>query len=93
MVRCGDPTGNGRVGPGYRFEDEVRDNPLTHEAKVFSMAYAEPNTNGSQLFITHALQQHLNRKHTAFDKVTGRAGVVESIEKGDTLKSVTIKQV
>ena len=90
IVQCGDPTGTGRGGPGYRFEDEVRENPLTHEAKVLSMANAGPNTNGSQFFITHAPQPHLNGKHTVFGKVTEGTDVVDSIEKGDTLKSVSV---
>ena len=92
MVQCGDPTGTGRGGPGYRFEDEVRDNPLTHEAKVLSMANAGPNTNGSQFFITHAPQPHLNGKHTVFGRVTEGADVVDSIEKGDTLQSVSVEK-
>ena len=92
MVQCGDPTGTGRGGPGYQFQDEVRDNPLTHEAKVLSMANAGPNTNGSQFFITHAPQPHLNGKHTVFGKVTDGADVVDSIEKGDTLKSVAVEK-
>jgi len=52
MVQGGDPTGTGAGGPGYSFEDEVSDNPLTHETGVISMANAGPNTNGSQFFIT-----------------------------------------
>lgn len=92
MVQCGDPTGTGRGGPGYKFEDEVRDNPLTHEAKVLSMANAGPNTNGSQFFITHAPQPHLNGKHTVFGKVIEGTDVVDSIEKGDTLTSVLVEK-
>ncbi len=91
MIQGGDPTGTGRGGPGYRFEDEVRNNPLTHEAKVISMANAGPNTNGSQFFITHAPQPHLNGKHTVFGKVTAGADVVDAIEGGDTLTSVTVQ--
>ena len=56
MVQGGDPTGTGRGGPGYKFEDEVRNNPLTHKAGVISMANAGANTNGSQFFITHSPQ-------------------------------------
>ncbi len=53
MIQGGDPTGSGRGGPGYRFEDEFKGNPLRHERGVISMANAGPNTNGSQFFITH----------------------------------------
>lgn len=92
MVQTGDPTGTGRGGPGYRFEDETSGNPLTHEAKVLSMANAGPNTNGSQFFITHAPQPHLNGKHTVFGKVTRGADVVDAIEKGDKIESVEIRK-
>ena len=90
MIQGGDPTGTGRGGPGYRFEDEVKDNPLTHEKGVLSMANAGPDTNGSQFFITHSPQPHLNGKHTVFGKVTGGQEVVDAIRQGDTMKKVTI---
>lgn len=51
MIQGGDPTGTGRGGPGYRFQDEFAGNPLRHETGVISMANAGPNTNGSQFFI------------------------------------------
>ncbi|MCD4739362.1 MAG: peptidylprolyl isomerase, partial [Anaerolineae bacterium] len=66
MIQGGDPTGSGRGGPGYRFPDELANNPLTHNRGVISMANAGPNTNGSQFFITHAPQPHLNGRHTVF---------------------------
>jgi peptidyl-prolyl cis-trans isomerase B (cyclophilin B) len=91
MVQSGDPTGTGRGGPGYRFEDELRDNPLKHEEKVISMANAGPNTNGSQFFITHEPQPHLDGRHTVFGKVTAGAGVVDSIEQGDTIRSLEVE--
>lgn len=88
MIQGGDPTGTGRGGPGYKFEDELAGNPLKHEAKVISMANAGPNTNGSQFFITHAPQPHLNGKHTVFGKVTAGADVVDAIRQGDVMVSV-----
>jgi peptidyl-prolyl cis-trans isomerase B (cyclophilin B) len=90
MVQGGDPTGTGRGGPGYRFPDEVKGNPLRHEAKVISMANAGPNTNGSQFFITHAPQPHLDGRHTVFGKVTSGADVVDAISQGDELTSVSV---
>lgn len=90
MIQGGDPTGTGRGGPGYRFEDEFRGNPLKHDAKVVSMANAGPNTNGSQFFITHAPQPHLNGKHTVFGKVTEGADVVDAIAQGDRITGVRV---
>ncbi len=92
MIQGGDPTGTGRGGPGYRFEDETRGNPLTHETGVISMANAGPNTNGSQFFITHSPQPHLNGRHTVFGKVTRGQDVVDSIRQGDTMTSITISE-
>ena len=92
MIQGGDPTGTGRGGPGYRFEDETHGNPLEHDAKVISMANAGPNTNGSQFFITHAPQPHLNGKHTVFGKVIEGHDVVDAIQKGDTLEAVTVRE-
>jgi peptidyl-prolyl cis-trans isomerase B (cyclophilin B) len=93
MIQGGDPTGSGRGGPGYRFQDEFSGNPLRHETGVISMANAGPNTNGSQFFITHAPQPHLDNKHTVFGKVIDGQNVVNSIRQGDTMKSVTVSEV
>ena len=90
MIQGGDPTGTGRGGPGYRFEDEFEGNPLTHETGVISMANAGPNTNGSQFFITHSPQPHLNGKHTVFGRVVSGQDVVDAISQGDVMIGVTI---
>ncbi len=90
MIQGGDPTGTGSGGPGYRFEDEFAGNPLRHETGVISMANAGPGTNGSQFFITHAPQPHLNLKHTVFGKVTQGQDVVNAIRQGDKMNKVTI---
>src|SRR3989339_693215 len=92
MIQGGDPTGTGRGGPGYAFEDEVKGNPLTHDTCVISMANAGPNTNGSQFFITHSPQSHLNGKHTVFGKVINGQAVVNTIRQGDTMTKVTISE-
>jgi peptidyl-prolyl cis-trans isomerase B (cyclophilin B) len=93
VIQGGDPTGTGRGGPGYRFEDEVKGNPLQHERGAISMANAGPNTNGSQFFITHSPQPHLNGKHTVFGKVMGGLDVVDSIQPGDKMLRVTISEI
>lgn len=93
VVQGGDPTGTGRGGPGYRFEDETKGNPLKHESKVISMANAGPNTNGSQFFITHSPQPHLDGKHTVFGKVTTGSDVVDAIVAGDVMEKVTAEAV
>ncbi len=92
MIQGGDPTGTGRGGPGYKFEDETRNNPLKHETGVISMANAGPNTNGSQFFITHSPQPHLNGGHTVFGKVIDGQSVVNAIRQGDTITKVTIRE-
>jgi peptidyl-prolyl cis-trans isomerase B (cyclophilin B) len=93
MIQGGDPTGSGSGGPGYRFEDETRSNPLKHLRGVISMANAGPNTNGSQFFITHLPQPHLDGKHTVFGKVVNGIEVVDAIRQGDHIQSVTVTSV
>src|SRR5438270_6015317 len=92
MVQGGDPTGTGRGGPGYKFEDETRNNPHKHQVGTLSMANAGPNTNGSQFFITHIATDWLNGKHTVFGQVRSGQDVVNAVQQGDTLNSVTIDE-
>jgi peptidyl-prolyl cis-trans isomerase B (cyclophilin B) len=92
MIQGGDPTGTGRGGPGYRFEDEFKGNPHKHKVGTLSMANAGPGTNGSQFFITHIATNWLDGKHTVFGQVTKGQDVVRATQQGDQLKSVTITE-
>jgi len=92
MIQGGDPTGTGRGGPGFTFADELAGNPLKHDAGVISMANAGPNTNGSQFFITHSPQPHLNGKHTVFGKVVAGKNVVDAVRTGDIMRTVTVSE-
>jgi peptidyl-prolyl cis-trans isomerase B (cyclophilin B) len=92
MIQGGDPTGTGRGGPGYRFEDETRNNPNRHKIGSLSMANAGADTNGSQFFITHVVTNWLDGKHTVFGQVLQGQEVVNAVQQGDELKSVRIDE-
>jgi len=93
MIQGGDPDGSGMGGPGYNFKDEF-DNSLKFEGPgVLAMANSGPTTNGSQFFITHAAQPHLNNKHTIFGHVLQGQDVVNAIAQGDKIVSITYKRV
>jgi cyclophilin family peptidyl-prolyl cis-trans isomerase len=76
MIQGGDPTGTGRGGPGYRFDDEPVKRKYTRG--TLAMANAGPNTNGSQFFIMHA-DYGLPPTYTIFGKLTSGDEVVDSI--------------
>src|SRR5436190_1431742 len=83
MVQGGDPTGTGRGGPGYTFEDEFNEHKIVRGA--LAMANAGPNTNGSQFFIvTTDAAPWLDGKHTVFGHVVDGMDVVDKIEGSDT---------
>ena len=78
MIQGGDPTGTGRGGPGYTFEDEPNDHRV--ERGALAMANSGPNTNGSQFFIVTAEAcPWLNGLHTVFGRVTAGMDVVDAI--------------
>lgn len=92
MIQGGDPDGTGRGNPGYRFEDEIKGNPHKHQVGTLSMANAGQNTNGSQFFITHVATHWLDGKHTIFGKALKGQEVVNAVQQGDQIVSVTIAE-
>jgi len=92
MIQGGCPNGDGRGGPGYRWDDEPAALRIKHEVGSLSMANAGPNTNGSQFFITHIVTDWLNGKHAVFGRVKSDKdqAVVNSIEQRDFIDKVEI---
>ena len=86
MIQGGDPTGTGRGGPGYKFEDELKDNPKKHQVGSLSMANAGPNTNGSQFFVILAPTPWLDNKHSVFGEVVGGMDIIQKIGSTRTVK-------
>src|SRR5712691_8475845 len=86
VVQDGDPRGDGWGGPGFVLRDEV--NPVRYEAGTMGMALSGPDTGGSQYFITHSPQPHLDGIYTVFGRVVGDARVLSLIAQGDRIRSI-----
>ena len=104
MAQGGDPTGTGTGGPGYTFDNEVSTGLTFADAGVVAMANTgQPNSNGSQFFITFAPQPGLNGGYTIFGHVTTGMQVVQAITlrdpsanpnapPGDKITTITIDE-
>ena len=106
MAQGGDPTGTGRGGPGYHWNDEDSALRIRHDAPgTLSMANAGANTNGSQFFITFVPTPHLDGRHAVFGRVANEDSmkVLNSLQKidpqrpnpaitADKIKTVTIEE-
>ncbi|MDT0303942.1 peptidylprolyl isomerase [Streptomonospora wellingtoniae] len=99
MIQGGDPLGNGRGGPGYKFKDEFDPSVKFDRPYLLAMANAGPNTNGSQFFVTVGTPDWLNRKHTIFGEVVSGTEIIDKISKVATnaqdrpLEDVTVESV
>ena len=89
VVQDGDPRGDGWGGPGAGFvlRDEI--NPVRYETGTVGMALSGPDTGGSQYFITHSAQPHLDGTYTVFGRVAGGGStVLDAIGQGDRIRSI-----
>jgi cyclophilin family peptidyl-prolyl cis-trans isomerase/HEAT repeat protein len=90
VIQGGDPRGDGNGGPGYTIRCEI--NPKRYETGAVGMALSGKDTGGSQFFITHSPQPHLDGGYTVFARVVSGQDVVDRIERGDLIQAVVIKE-
>ena len=88
VIQDGDPRGDGSGGPGYTIRDELNGRPFVRG--TVGMALSGPDTGGSQFFITHSPQPHLDAKYTVFGQVVQGMDVVDRIQQLDLIQSIKI---
>jgi cyclophilin family peptidyl-prolyl cis-trans isomerase/HEAT repeat protein len=88
VVQTGDPRGDGEGGPGYTIRDEL--NQLPYLRGTVGMALDWADTGGSQFFITHSPQPHLDAKYTAFGRVVSGIEVIDGLQRGDVIRGVHV---
>jgi len=86
----GCPYGTGTGGPGYTIKCETEGNPHKHVVGAISMAHAGKDTGGSQFFIVHEPQPHLDGVHTVFGQVTSGMETVLKHKPGDVMEKVVV---
>jgi peptidyl-prolyl cis-trans isomerase B (cyclophilin B) len=94
VVQAGCPNGTGTGGPGYTIPCELTGENQVHDRGVLSMAHRGKDTGGSQFFICHnrSNTKHLDRVHTVFGKVTEGIEVLDTIQQGDTIRSIQVME-
>ena len=90
VIQDGDPRGDGNGGPGYQIRCEI--NQVPYERAAVGMALSGKDTGGSQWFVTHSRQPHLDGGYTVFGRVTSGMEVVDSIVRGDVIQSIVIRE-
>ncbi|HEX8286137.1 MAG TPA: peptidylprolyl isomerase [Pyrinomonadaceae bacterium] len=90
VVQGGDPRGDGNGGPGYQIRCEI--NTVPYARGAVGMALSGKDTGGSQWFVTHSPQPHLDGGYTVFGRVVEGMEVVDRIVRGDRIRSVTITE-
>lgn len=90
VIQDGDPRGDGNGGPGYQIRCEINEVPF--ERGVVGMALSGKDTGGSQWFVTHSPQPHLDGGYTVFGKVVSGMDVVDAIVRGDVIRSIKITE-
>ncbi len=88
VVQAGDPRGDGAGGPGFTIRDELNQRPYLRG--TVGMALDGADTGGSQFFITHSPQPHLDAKYTVFGRVVDGMDVVDALQPGDVIRQVRI---
>ncbi|MBA3341959.1 MAG: peptidylprolyl isomerase [Gemmatimonadaceae bacterium] len=89
VAQDGDPRGTGNGGPGYAIRDEM--NPRRYDRGALGMALSGPDTGGSQYFITHSPQPHLDGHYTVFGRVLRGHAVLDAIVQGDPILAIVIE--
>jgi cyclophilin family peptidyl-prolyl cis-trans isomerase len=90
VIQGGDPRGDGNGGPGYQIRCEINEVPYRRGA--VGMALSGKDTGGSQWFVTHAPQPHLDGGYTVFGNVIAGMEVVDRIARGDVIKSIVVTE-
>lgn len=90
VIQDGDPRGDGNGGPGYQIRCEI--NQLPYDRAALGMALSGKDTGGSQWFVTHSPQPHLDGGYTVFGRVITGMDVVDKIARGDVIQSIAIRQ-